>query len=354
MSLRIFLKFVFSAAPSAECGGSDSGLGFGFTGGGVFVRCLCRGSPSFGSRGSLKVRCGLGDRTGVEDACNTGRLCSNMFTSALVGGIGVSSVGLSRAACCARAIATGSVLAPALLGLGTFCCLESSLASTFPTLPAGGSTSRSFASRSVMIGVDDRCGTGFMGLCRAAASFAAMFEGEGTRSKLSSGTARVLELLDLPGVAVSAARAGRAAEHTQRWPGRGIGPCSAPRAPAGPVPPHRRRVPRRSTRADFGSGEERTIAPARVRVDQRFWLYRRLRKSQGRAPQGCIPDIILGVAGALRDNSTAGAGWAHRVPIGWRQTTDAADLGASCLAPRMCVAAAPESRTTRMWNERLG
>jgi hypothetical protein len=103
-------------------------------------------------------------------------------------------------------MATGSVLAPSLLALGTFGCLESNLASTFPTLPGGGSTSRSFASRSVMIGVAGRCGMGFMGLYRAAASRAAMLEGEGIRSKPSSGTARVLELLDLPSGAVSLAQ----------------------------------------------------------------------------------------------------------------------------------------------------
>jgi hypothetical protein len=98
VSFRMFLKFVFSTALSVECGGSDSGFGFGFTGGGVFVRCLSRGSPFLGSGGSLKTRCGLGDRTGVEDVCETGRLCSNMFTRELVGGIGESSVGLSRPA----------------------------------------------------------------------------------------------------------------------------------------------------------------------------------------------------------------------------------------------------------------
>lgn len=202
---------MFSTVTSAECEGSDMGLGFGlgFTGGGVFVRCLCRGAASFGSVRSLNVRCGLGDRTGVEDVCETGRFCSNILTRALVGGVGVSSVGRSRLACCARAMATACILGASLGGLGPLSDLASSLASTFSTLPGGGITSRPCVSRSAMLGVDARCGRGFMGLCRAAANWAAMLEGDGMRSKWSSGTARVLELLDLPDVAAVSSRSGR-------------------------------------------------------------------------------------------------------------------------------------------------
>jgi len=76
-------------------------------------------------------------------------------------------------------------------------CLESSLARTLPTLPSGGSTSRSLAVFSFMMGVGVGWGIGLMGLNLAAASFAAMLEGEATSSaELSSGTARLLELLD--------------------------------------------------------------------------------------------------------------------------------------------------------------
>jgi hypothetical protein len=39
-------------------------FGFGFTGGGVRVFCLANGTLSTGSGGSLKDRCGLGERTG--------------------------------------------------------------------------------------------------------------------------------------------------------------------------------------------------------------------------------------------------------------------------------------------------
>lgn len=146
------------------------------------------------------MRCGFGDRTGGGLLCDSDLVCSNMLTSELVGGMGVSSVGLSRPACCARATAIGSVLASFVLPtLGAFCCLESSLASTFPTLPGGGSTSRSFTSRSGMIGLFVVGDMGFIGLYRAAASLAAIFEGDGIRSAtLWSGTARALELLDLP------------------------------------------------------------------------------------------------------------------------------------------------------------
>jgi hypothetical protein len=52
--------------------------------------------------------------------------------------------------------------------------------------------------RSLMADVGETIGIGFRGLYLAAASLAAMFEGEGVRSpRWSSGTPRVLELLDL-------------------------------------------------------------------------------------------------------------------------------------------------------------
>lgn len=54
------------AAPSTNGVGGSSILcfGFGLTGGGVCVLCLERGISLCGSGGSLKARCGLGDRTG--------------------------------------------------------------------------------------------------------------------------------------------------------------------------------------------------------------------------------------------------------------------------------------------------
>lgn len=175
------------------------------TGGGVFVLFLARGASSLGSGGSVKLRRGLGDLTGggefltttegVAGPCAgvTGRCCSNMLTRALVGGMGVSSVGLS----CAAAAATGcepplSLLLRGLCGLGV-CC--SSLARTFPTLPDGGSTSRSLGSRSLTIAAALAWGAGRRGLRRAAASFAAVCDGDGARSTWLSGTPRELELL---------------------------------------------------------------------------------------------------------------------------------------------------------------
>lgn len=58
--------------------------------------------------------------------------------------------------------------------------------------------SRSVVSRSLITDIGETCGSGFLGLYLAAASFAAMFEGDGVRStRWSSGTPSVLELLDL-------------------------------------------------------------------------------------------------------------------------------------------------------------
>ena len=170
------------------------------------------------------ARLGFGDRTGGGLVCKTGRVCSNMLTRELVGGIGVSSVGLSKPACSARATATGSALPSSLFfPVDTFCCLESILANTFPTLPGGGRTSRSFASLSDMAGTVEGCGTGFIGLYLAAASFAAMFEGEGTGSgRLSSGTARLLELFVLPSTTCqSSSRLASLSSRTQWLHGRG-------------------------------------------------------------------------------------------------------------------------------------
>lgn len=192
------------------------------------------------------ARLGFGDCTDGGLLCKTGRVCSNMLTRELVGGIGVSSVGLSRPACSARATATGSALVSSLLLLvAIFCCLESILANTFPTLPGGGRTSRSFASLSDMVGAAEGCGMGFMGLYLAAASFAAMFEGEGTGSRrLSTDTARLLELFDLPSTTCqSGARLASLSSRTQRLHGRGIRSSRTPRAPARPVPAQGRLQP---------------------------------------------------------------------------------------------------------------
>jgi hypothetical protein len=100
-----------SLVPSVKCGCGISIEGFDLgTGGGVFVRFLARGASFLGSGGSVKLRRGLGDLTGggeflttTEGAAGgcvgvTGRFCSNILTRELVGGIGVSSVGLSRGA----------------------------------------------------------------------------------------------------------------------------------------------------------------------------------------------------------------------------------------------------------------
>lgn len=130
-----------------------------------------------------------------------------MFTRELVGGIGVSSVGLSRgAAMVARAADREAALS--WVGRGDFCCGPgfwcSSLASTFPTLPDGGSTSRSSASLSLAIIIGVLGGAaGLSGLMRAAASLAAVYDadadadadGEGARSLWVSGTLKELELL---------------------------------------------------------------------------------------------------------------------------------------------------------------
>jgi hypothetical protein len=164
----------------------------------------------------VKVRRGLGDligggglltpTAGAVGRCVgvAGRRCSNMFTRELVGGIGVSSVGLSRgSAMVARAADREAALS--WVGRGDFCCGPcffccSSLASTFPTLPDGGSTSRSSASLSLAIITGVLGGAaGLSGLMRAAASLAAVYDadadGEGARSLWVSGTLKELELL---------------------------------------------------------------------------------------------------------------------------------------------------------------
>ena len=210
-----------SCAPSRSCGRGASTEGFDLgTGGGVFVLVLTRGGAwSSGSGGSVKVRRGLGDligggglltpTAGAVGCCVgvAGRRCSNMLTREPVGGIGVSSVGLSRgAALVARAADREAALS--WVGRGDFCCGPgfwcSSLASTFPTLPDGGSTSRSSASLSlaIMLGVLGGA-AGLSGLMRAAASLAAVYDadadadadGEGARSLWVSGTLKELELL---------------------------------------------------------------------------------------------------------------------------------------------------------------
>lgn len=192
---------------------SIEGFVFGL-GGGVLVSCHAGGASSSGSGGSVKLRWGLGDLTGggeflataegMAGGCVgvTGRFCSNIFTRELVGGIGVSSVGLSRGAVLGAALAADCepTLSPLLRGCwrgdacwAGFCC--SSLASTFPTLPDGGSTSRSFASRSLVISGPRGWVAGRRGLRRAAANVAAVYAGEGARSTWVSGTPSELELL---------------------------------------------------------------------------------------------------------------------------------------------------------------
>ena len=183
--------------PSKVCGGGISIDGFGFgVGGGVVVLVLASGASFFGSGGSVKLRWGLGDLTGggeflmmTEGAAGgcvgvTGRFCSNMLTRELVGGIGASSKLSLLLRGCWRGDACW---------LG-FCC--SSLASAVPTLPDGGSTSRSFASRSLIILGPRAWGAGRKGLRRAAANVAAVCAGEGVRwSAWVSGTPSELELL---------------------------------------------------------------------------------------------------------------------------------------------------------------
>lgn len=204
-----------SLAPSKGCGGGISidGFDFGFSGG-VLVPVLVCGISFLGSGGSVKLRWGLGDLTGggeflttTEGAVGgcvgvTGRNCSNMLTSELVGGIGVSSVGLSGGPVLAAALAADCEPKLSLLLRGcwrgdacwlNFCC--SSLASTLPTLPDGGSTSRSFASRSLIMFEPRAWGADRRGLRRAAASVAAVCAGEGARSTCVSGTPSELELL---------------------------------------------------------------------------------------------------------------------------------------------------------------
>lgn len=201
--------------PSKDCGGGISIDGFdsGF-GGGVLVLVLASGASFLGSGGSVKLRWGLGDLTGggeslmmTEGAAGgcggvTGRFCSNILTRELVGGIGVSSVGLSGSAVLAAVLAADCEPKLSLLLRGCwrgdacwpgFCC--SSLASTLPTLPDGGSTSRSFASRSLIIFGPRAWVAGRRGLRRAAANVAAVCAGEGARSTWASGTPSELELL---------------------------------------------------------------------------------------------------------------------------------------------------------------
>lgn len=200
-----------SAVPSVNCrrGISIEGFDFG-TGGGVFVLFLASGSSFLGSGGSVKLRRGLGDFTGggefltiTEGAVGgcvgvTGRFCSNILTREFVGGIGVSSVGLPGGAALAMLATDCEPMLPLVLGrwLGCLCAgLCSSLASTFPTLPDGGSTSCSLASLSRIMPAALAWGAGRRGLRRAAATVAAAYAGEGVRLTLLSGTPRELELL---------------------------------------------------------------------------------------------------------------------------------------------------------------
>jgi hypothetical protein len=154
-------------APSVNCAGDRSirGFGLGLTGGGVRVRCFASGALSTGSGGSLNARCGLGDRTGGGEcwarARDTaarfvgvaGRFCSNILTREVVGGIGVSSVGFCSCPEAREVLATECD--PRLSRLFCGCLLgslDSSLASTLPTLPDGGRTSLAFTCRSLITG----------------------------------------------------------------------------------------------------------------------------------------------------------------------------------------------------------
>jgi hypothetical protein len=172
-SFRSMLK-LDSLGPSTAAVESST-AGFGFTGGGVRVRILCNGSMSLGSSscgsgGRLKARRGLGERTAGGARCEMcrgvpdrfgggviGRFCSNMFTREVVGGIGVSSTALCSSTGARTVLAIGAApLLFALFGRGRACAgavgrAESSLARTSPTLPAGGSMSRSVLSRSLII-----------------------------------------------------------------------------------------------------------------------------------------------------------------------------------------------------------
>lgn len=144
----------------------------------------------------MKARWGFGDRTGGGALCDTtsgsvrdfvgvvGRFCSNIFTKEVVGGMEVSSVGFSssRDARIVLAAERAATLALLLGGCGV-AAVPSSLASTLLTLPAGGSTSLSVVSLSLNTLLVAVRGIGFIGLWRAAASFAAMFDGEGVRSE---------------------------------------------------------------------------------------------------------------------------------------------------------------------------
>jgi len=125
------------------------------------------------------------------------RACSNMLTSEVVGAIGVSSVGLESPLWVrtGRAAGRGPERFP-LLSSGALGFVASSLASTLPTLPGRGRTSPSLASLSLITERAVSCVGIFMGLYLAAASLAAMLDGDGTCSnRPSSRTPSALELL---------------------------------------------------------------------------------------------------------------------------------------------------------------
>lgn len=196
------LKRLSSIIPSI-----DNVRGFGFTGGGVRAFIRSSEAPSLGSGGRLNVRCGFGDFIGGGPFCETasgsadticlagvlGRFFSNMLTSAVVGGIGLSSVDSFFGARMVLAFDRAPTL-PLRFGGWSLAVRDSSRARTFRALPAGGRTSLPFVLWSYETVF---WGTGLSGLYLAAASFAAMFEGDGVRSeKLSSGTPSEFELLD--------------------------------------------------------------------------------------------------------------------------------------------------------------
>ena len=192
VSFRKATKLGASSVPSMEERMLSCGFDLVLTGGGARVVCLSSGTSSFGSGGRFILRCGFGERTegvslGVEGAGErTGgvavRLCSNILTSEVVGAMGVSSVGF-----------------PSPPDADNPGFRASSLSNTLPTLPSGGSISASLGSLpAMMVGIGAGWPAALDALCLAAASLAAMLEGEGPRStEWSSGSVKALDAGEL-------------------------------------------------------------------------------------------------------------------------------------------------------------
>lgn len=164
------------------------------------------GASDASGRGKGNFLWGLGDFTATgspretktcSGSCFTGvvgRTSSKILTRELVGKMGVSPVALtSPETSRLSSIAIGPIvwlffnpakLSPKRLGLVL----------AFPTLPAGGKISRTSMSLRCDNGEESVFDFGLMGLCLAAANFAAILEGEEERFKNPS---KVLELFDL-------------------------------------------------------------------------------------------------------------------------------------------------------------